>query len=230
MNKPTTSSKNRPKGRYYKRSNSNKKPSVISKMEENTHLTKDHFFLVKSFKRTTDKLIEYIDPCSETQLLWSVNTESWNIKEILSHLSQTNDLYLNRLNSVLEEAEPTFVNFDANVEIKKEEFSSYSIERLLATFLRGRKEIEALCMRTMNEDWEKKGTHPTNGLMTFKEVVAYITKHDETHLNQIFMNLQRHDPWLKSEPVKEAAQRALEEKKEAIEAAEKPEVVDSPDA
>ena len=195
--RPQNSNKNR--NRNYNRNNKRRNDSIIRKLESNTHLSKEHFAIVKSIRRTTDKIVTYIDPCSEVQLLWSVSPDKWNIKEILAHLNQVNVLYLERMNHILEERQDDLPLFVADEEIKKEEFASYSIERLLREFIMSRKEIDSLCMKTVDDDWLKVANHPEKGEQTFKDVVEYIVTHDDIHLNQIFMNLQRHDPWFKEE-------------------------------
>jgi len=207
QSKPNPNNKN--KNRNYKNNNRRKNDSIIRKLESNTHLNRENFFYVRSIRKMTDKLITFIDPCSEIQLLWSPNPSKWNIKEVLAHLIQTNALYLGRLNHILEEREEDLALFDADTEIRKEEFSTYSIERLLREFLSSRKEIDSLCMKTLDEDWLKKSNHPEKGELSFTEVVRFVATHDEMHIDQIFMLLQRHDPWYK-EPVQKPEEKTPE--------------------
>jgi len=210
---------NRNRNRYNKNKQGNKPPqggnkpqgSILKQLERNTHLSYEHYGIVKSLRDTTNTIVQYIDPCSETQLLWSTSPNSWNIKEILAHLSQTNELYLERMIHVLEERPDDFRTIDPDIEIKKEEFSSYSIEHIMRDFLRGRKEIESLCMKTIDVDWEKSGNHPDKGMQTFKQIVQYVIEHDKMHVDQIFMNLQRHEPWLKEVPKEDLIENEKEE-------------------
>lgn len=209
LNQAKPNSNNKNKNRNYKNNNRRKSDSIIRKLESNTHLNRENFFYVRSIRKTTDKLITYIDPCSEIQLLWSPNTSKWNIKEVLAHLIQTNVLYLDRLNHILEQREEDLALFDADAEITKEEFSSFSIERLLREFLSSRKDIDSLCMKTLDDDWLKKSNHPEKGEQSFTDVVRFVATHDEMHLDQIFMLLQRHDPWYK-EPVQKPEEKIAE--------------------
>ncbi len=103
------------------------------------------------------------------------------------------------MNHVLEERADDLPLFEPDEEIRKEEFASFSIERLLREFILSRKAIESLCMKTVDDDWLKKGNHPEKGEQTFADIVKYVITHDEIHIDQIFMNLQRHDPWYKEE-------------------------------
>jgi uncharacterized damage-inducible protein DinB len=212
--------KKMPKKPYYNKKNNNRKynnrkknNSIIKKIDQNTHLTRENFIAVKSLKKSTEKIISYVDPCSEAQLLWSLSPEKWNIKEILGHLIQVTELFQKRLAQALENPGSELSDFDGNAMLKEENFPSNSLERLLHKFIIERKNLENLCMRTMNDDWENKVVHSQKGEMSFRDLILYFIEHDETHTNQIFMNLQRNDPWIeKHSHILEQKEEEQEEK------------------
>jgi hypothetical protein len=158
-------------------------------------LNQENKDIIKRMQDSYAKIVDYVYTCSEEQLLWSVNQNKWNIKEIIGHLIQINQLYLLRTKRILNEDKPELDNFDPNAELKKEEFNTRSIEFLLKQFSLSRTELENLFITAPNDLWHRTAMHPERGLITFKTIAEHISTHDASHIEQIFNNLQRHKPW-----------------------------------
>jgi uncharacterized damage-inducible protein DinB len=211
-NQKDSSSNNRPNQNRNFQNNRNQqnrnfrqnKESIVKKLNDKIDLNRENFILITKFNKSLQKMVSYADPCSEEQLLWKQSYDSWDIKEILGHIIQCNKLYLKRLEHILSDDESEIVLFDQNKEIKNEEFDNHSLETLLKQLILSRKDIEIFCLNTSDEDWDESRVHPEKGKQTFRDIVAFISEHDEIHMKQMFMNMQRFKPWLVEEEKKES--------------------------
>ncbi len=113
--------------------------------------------------------------------------DTWSAFDIMGHLivGERTD-WLPRLRIILEKGEARqFDPFDRLAQF--EESQGKSLEQLLDDFGRLRRENLA-ALQTLNlqdEDWTRRGKHPSLGVVTLSELVATWAVHDLTHIHQL---------------------------------------------
>jgi len=146
---------------------------------------------------------------SSNQLNWKINTNSWSIGECLSHLVNSNKLYLNKFNSIIN-SKPTgeqkefpfkqtilgtmITNGVDPVNVKKTKtfkvfFPSVSNleQSIINDYINISKELTALADKMRQIDLKKiKFSSPVNFLIRLNlgDPLIFIPKHDARHLNQ----------------------------------------------
>ncbi len=121
---------------------------------------------------------------------WTMRTEgenTWSAFDVVGHLihGERTD-WMPRTRMVLKFGEAqTFEPFDRWAQARESE--GKSLGQLLDEFARLRaenlRELRALNLR--QEDLERRGRHPSQGVVTLSELLATWAAHDLTHLHQI---------------------------------------------
>jgi hypothetical protein len=113
--------------------------------------------------------------------------DTWSAFDILGHLvfGERTD-WMERTRIILEHGEArTFERFDRLGQVK--ESPGKSLEQLLDEFARLRQENLA-ALRALNlqpRDLQRKGRHPSLGVVTLSELLATWAVHDLTHVHQL---------------------------------------------
>jgi hypothetical protein len=113
--------------------------------------------------------------------------DTWSAFDIVGHLivGERTD-WIPRLRIILEKGEAR--QFDPVDRLAQfEESQGKSLDQLLDDFARLRRESLA-ALQTLNlqqEDWTRRGKHPSLGVVTPSELVATWAVHDLTHIHQL---------------------------------------------
>lgn len=171
------------------------------------------YFVIQNCLNATNANIERAEKTfsslSSNQLNWKINPDSWSVGECLSHLINSNKLYLNKFSSILN-SQPKGEERDfsykqtilgamitkgvdpANVK-KTKTFKVFfpnasNIKRyILDDYIRKSKELITLTERMKHIDLKKiKFSSPANILIRLNlgDPLIFIPKHDERHLIQ----------------------------------------------
>ena len=137
--------------------------------------------------RTPAALTALLRDLPETWSLRNEGENTWNVFEVVGHLvhGERTD-WIPRIKMVLQFGEAkTFEPFDREGHTR--EIRGKSLENLLDTFARVRagnlEELRALNLRP--EDLQRRGKHPSLGVVTLSGLLATWVVHDLTHLHQI---------------------------------------------
>ena len=170
-------------------------------------------FVIQNCIKATNTNIERVEKTlssfSSNQLNWKINPDSWSIGECLSHLINSNKLYLNKFGSILS-SQPKGEEKDfsykqtilgamitkgvdpANVR-KTKTFKVFfpnasNIERnILDDYIEKSKKLISLSERMIHIDLKKiKFSSPANILIRLNlgDPLIFIPKHDKRHLDQ----------------------------------------------
>lgn len=112
---------------------------------------------------------------------------TWNAFEVIGHLNHAERAdWIPRVNTILQFGEGrAFAPFNREGHVR--EIQGKSLGQLLDEFTRLRSEnlekLRALNLR--HEDLERRGLHPSLGVVTLSQLLATWATHDLTHLHQI---------------------------------------------
>src|SRR5258708_38704910 len=137
--------------------------------------------------RTPAALNALLRDLPETWTLRNEGENTWSAFDIIGHLihGERTD-WMPRARMVLQFGETqTFEPFDRQGHAR--EIQGKSLGQLLDEFARLRSEnlAELRALNLRQEDLERRGRHPSLGLVTLSELLATWAAHDLTHLHQI---------------------------------------------
>jgi len=122
--------------------------------------------------------------------MWTESNEggtTWSPRMVVAHLVFCeHEDWMPRVRMILDSGEQqTFVPLDRQGSVR--EGSGKSLEQLLDELKRARaKSLEELReLHLATEDLERRGRHPTFGVVTLSQLLAAWAAHDLTHLHQI---------------------------------------------
>lgn len=142
---------------------------------------------VSLLTRTPAALNALLRDLPETWTLRNEGESTWSPFDVVGHLIHGERAdWVPRVKLILQFGESqAFVPFDREGHAR--EIRGKSMEQLLDEFARARSENLA-ALRALNlrpEDFERRGRHPSLGVVTLAQLLATWAAHDLTHLHQI---------------------------------------------
>ena len=136
--------------------------------------------------RTADDLAATLRGQSETGVSKRPAENAWAAKEIVCHLRDTEDLFMSRFRSILDENEPKLSPPANNDAVAAEQgYLKDDVGKALEAF-RGRRQANLSLLQGLTpEQLERGGMHQTRGRMTIKDFVGVMASHDDNHLDQL---------------------------------------------
>jgi hypothetical protein len=115
--------------------------------------------------------------------------ENWSAVEIICHLRDTEEIILQRMQTIRDEENPTISSFDQVGLAKERHYAADDPHAALATFADYRRQHTAELEVMTAEQWELAGEHATLGTVTIFNHTLHIVWHDAVHLAQIARQL-----------------------------------------
>jgi len=109
----------------------------------------------------------------------------WNVLEIICHLNDYEQIYIDRLRTMLTMDTPQFTGYDADQLVTQNQYDAQQFDQVLTSWTTRRAQHILLLEGLTPEQWQRKGIHPTFGEMTIIEATLSTTLHDVNHLEQI---------------------------------------------
>jgi hypothetical protein len=112
---------------------------------------------------------------------------TWSVSTVIAHLVQgEHEDWMPRMRHILQSGETQpFVPFDREAHVRYRE--GKSLTQLLDEFAQARSKSlsELNGLKLTPQDFERRGRHPSLGLVSLSELLATWAAHDLTHLHQI---------------------------------------------
>ncbi|MEZ4521507.1 MAG: DinB family protein [Thermomicrobiales bacterium] len=109
----------------------------------------------------------------------------WSAEEIVAHLTAGDEFWLARLNLLLTQREPFLPEFGTAADDRMAELLEQTVEENLDHFSDVRGQIVSMLMSMTLGDWDRTGTHETQGERSIVDTVEAIADHDADHLAQL---------------------------------------------
>src|SRR5262245_3080146 len=110
---------------------------------------------------------------------------AWSAKEIVCHLRDTEEHFLNFAQAVLDMDEPAYSPGETERWVEDRQYRRNDTGEALAAFGRRRAEALAFLRHLTAAQWRRRGIHPTRGPQTLAELVVLWARHDADHLDQL---------------------------------------------
>ena len=125
-----------------------------------------------------------LDPTEPEALLRPAFDGGWGIVEILPHLKDWEEIYLDRARSILTEDRPALPSFDDTLWSIERDYRAQDPMESFEAFAGLRSELVELARNASPADWERSGIHGYYGDVTLHWLLDHVCDHDEEHLQQ----------------------------------------------
>lgn len=110
---------------------------------------------------------------------------AWSATEIVCHLRDVEEVYLERVQLILIHDEPALLVLDPDRWADERQYRRHDMARAHAAFTARRGETLAVLDALDVEQWERAGLHALRGRLTVRHIVHSWAKHDDGHLDQL---------------------------------------------
>jgi hypothetical protein len=135
--------------------------------------------------RTTDDLTAAIRGRSEEALSRRPDPKNWAAKEVVCHLRDTEELFMERFGMILGMDEPKLTGLDPDRWAEERQYLRNDVSAALAAFRKRRQESLDLLGGLTADAWKRAGIHPTRGRFTIEDLLTLMSWHDDNHLDQL---------------------------------------------
>ena len=109
----------------------------------------------------------------------------WSIRQLISHLADTEIVAAGRFRQVAAEDNPTLVAFDQNAWAARLDYARRKPKQSLESFRRLRAENYELLKGLEEAAFERTGTHTERGPVSLRQMLEGFANHAESHARQI---------------------------------------------
>jgi hypothetical protein len=141
--------------------------------------------LLERFRRGAELIAVAITGASGSQLDFVSEPGKWSIRQIVSHLADSEIVAYDRLRRVIAEDNPTLVGYDQNAWATRLDYHKRKISQALETFRHIRGENHELLKDLPLETFQRTGHHTEHGPVTLLELLRTYAEHAESHAVQI---------------------------------------------
>lgn len=118
-------------------------------------------------------------------ITWRPRPDAWSVTEIVCHLRDVEEFYLDRVRVIVANHDPVLTAFEPERWAIERQYARCACLPALDAFAGRRKETLAVLDALGNEAWERGGAHPLRGWMTVRRIVHGWAKHDIEHADQV---------------------------------------------
>ena len=136
-------------------------------------------------ERTADDFAAAIRGASEAALSKRPDGKNWSAREVVCHMRDTEESFMQRFQLLLAMDEPTFLGVEPDRWAEERQYGRNDVGEAVVAFRKRRDESLAFLRHLKPEQWERAGMHATRGRMTVKDFVGLMVWHDDNHLDQL---------------------------------------------
>ncbi len=138
--------------------------------------------ILASTPRRLEKLLSSVGP---REAVARPMPRKWSIKEIVSHLADTELVYGFRYRRTIAEPGARLGEFDQDIWAKELLYRKQPLDTIEKAFSALRKQNLVLLKLVPKGAWSQHATHSEYGTISLREMVAHLATHDRNHLSQI---------------------------------------------
>ena len=137
-------------------------------------------------ERTPGELADAVKGASGTVLARRPAPKSWAATEVICHLRDNEEWFLDRMKLVVAMELPRFVTTNPDRWAEERQYLTNDAVRALAAFARRRGETIEFLRTLGSDDWPRAGVHAdSRGRRTIDEFLSVMAWHDDNHLDQL---------------------------------------------
>ena len=109
--------------------------------------------------------------------------DRFNLTEMVAHLADFDDIFLDRLRLAHESPGAKVESFDPDIRAAQKQYGSRDLHHELDVFENRRRDLVDFLSQLAPDDWNKQFYHPDLGKTTIDEYANIILAHDLSHLS-----------------------------------------------
>lgn len=142
-------------------------------------------------ERTPGRLADSVRGLAAEVLARRPGPASWAPIEVICHLRDLEESFLDRIRQILLMDEPRFVTTNPDRWAEERQYLRHDGEAALAAFTRRRRETLEVLHRLRPEEWTRAGhQQDSRGRRTIDDFVGVMAWHDDNHLQQLARGLE----------------------------------------
>ena len=142
-------------------------------------------WLLKALRETAHAMESLIWNIDDDELDRRPDGDEWSPKDLISHMSEMERRYIDRLERMVRLHDPVIAPFDADSVEPKHPIDDEAVFDLMDEFSVQRRQSVYLLWTLDDEDWQRRGIHPYLGALTITQVAREMNEHDLSHLWQL---------------------------------------------
>ncbi len=142
--------------------------------------------LIDSLRKNIQVLGHILQPVTQPQsMTWRDGADGWTVLEVVCHLRDFDEIFLERGQLMLQNNHPTFPVYDHLVMVEERAYNEQNLLQVLGSFQQSREQFVRFFAGLTDEQWQRTGQHRTQGQYTMETLAAHVAWHDNNHLEQI---------------------------------------------
>jgi len=139
------------------------------------------------YMRKTPVILEAIlrDVSQEQAQQATDGPSGWSVVEVMCHLRDWEDIFIERTRMILESDNPQLPNYDQEEMARTRHYATQNLRAAFDAYTARREEFLKLLTGLTEEQWQRRGTHPRMGDHNMIELAANTALHDLNHIEQI---------------------------------------------
>ena len=133
---------------------------------------------------TPEEFARLIEGKSAETLAQPATDGEWGVVEILPHLRDWEEVYLDWIQLLLAERVPRLVVVDDSLWAIEHDYANENVPSVLDQFSTLRHEVVSLLESLEDTAWEREALHPQMGRITLHQLVERMCDHDARHIEQ----------------------------------------------
>ena len=136
--------------------------------------------------RTPSELAAAVRGAADAVLSYRPAPKSWAATEVICHLRDNEEWFLERMKLVVAMDQPRFVATNPDRWAEERQYLTNDATVALAAFTQRREETLEFLQRLGPDDWARAGVHAdSRGRRTIDEFLSVMAWHDDNHLDQL---------------------------------------------
>jgi uncharacterized damage-inducible protein DinB len=127
-----------------------------------------------------------ISKAGEDRLKFKPSPEKWSVKEHIAHLTRYQEIFVERINTILRVDAPTFEPYQSDKDPFLKSINSKEIPELLLSLNDMRRKIFKTLTSVKESDLIRTGFHPKHGSLDVSVWTDFFLLHEAHHLFAIF--------------------------------------------
>lgn len=156
-------------------------PLAATPLPEPTRSVAD---IVTTLASTPHEFERLIQGKSDEALAQPATDGEWGVVEILPHLRDWEEVYLEWFQQVLAEEAPRLVVIDDSLWAIEHDYASENVPSVLERFADLRHDVVSLLEALDDHAWQRQAIHPQLGRITLHQLAERMCDHDARHIDQ----------------------------------------------
>ena len=147
--------------------------------------------LLDALKATPETLTGLLTGISDAQALSARGgDENWSIVEVVCHLRDAEEFFIQRMQSMRDQENPAIIGYDQEALARQRNYKAANLQAALAEFIVFRQQMIREFSNLTSDQWLRTGQHNELGQITIFAQAVHHAAHDAIHCAQIARQLR----------------------------------------